>query len=124
VNWVGRPIPRLEDPVLLTGHGRFVADVAQGAAAIRFVRSPIARGRIVGIEIPDDLPPGVRVITTHDLADVRPIRPLLHRPDYVPIDQPVLAASRVKFVGDAIAAVVAPSPEHAEDIAELVFAEI
>ena len=63
MNWVGRPIPRLEDPVLLIGEGRFVADIAQGAAAIRFVRSPIARGRIEGIEIPD-LPQGVRVVTS------------------------------------------------------------
>jgi carbon-monoxide dehydrogenase large subunit len=124
VSWVGRPIPRLEDPVLLTGQARFVADTAQGAAAVRFVRSPIARGRIVGIEIPDHLPAGARVITAADLADVRPIRPLLHRPDYVPIDQPILACARVNYVGEPIAAVVAPTREMAEDIAELVFVDI
>ncbi len=124
MSWVGRPIPRLEDPVLLTGHGRFVADVAQGAAAVRFVRSPIARGRITGIDIPDDLPAGVRVITAADLGDVRPIRPLLHRPDYVPIAQPALAVERVNHVGEPVAAVLAPSPAQAEDIAELVFVEI
>jgi carbon-monoxide dehydrogenase large subunit len=123
VSWVGRPIPRLEDPVLLTGHGRFVADIAQGAAAVRFVRSPIARGRILDIDIPD-LPAGVRVITASDLGDVRPIRPLLHRPDYVPIAQPALAGARVNHVGEPIAAVVAANPEQAEDIAELVFVEI
>ncbi|MGH6919362.1 MAG: xanthine dehydrogenase family protein molybdopterin-binding subunit, partial [Geminicoccaceae bacterium] len=123
MSWVGRPIPRLEDPVLLTGRGRFVADLAQGAAAVRFVRSPIARGRILDVDIPD-LPAGVRVITAKDLGDVRPIRPLLHRPDYVPIAQPALACARVNHVGEPIAAVVAPSPEQAEDIAELVFVEI
>ena len=120
----GRPLPRLEDPVLLTGNGRFVADLARGAAAVRFVRSPIARGRITGIEVPDDLPPGVRVITAADLADVRPIRPLLHRPDYVPVGQPALAGSRVNHVGEPIAAVLAPSREQAEDVAELVFVEL
>jgi aerobic carbon-monoxide dehydrogenase large subunit len=124
VSWVGRPIPRFEDPVLLTGQGRFVADVAQGAKAVRFVRSPIARGRILEVEIPDDLPAGVRVITAKDLGEVRPIRPLLHRPDYVPIAQPILAAARVNHVGEPIAAVVAPSPEQAEDVAELVFVDI
>jgi aerobic carbon-monoxide dehydrogenase large subunit len=123
VSWVGRPIPRLEDPVLLTGNGRFVADLVKGAAAVRFVRSPIARGRIRAIDVPD-LPAGVRVITAEDLGEVRPIRPLLHRPDYVPVAQPVLAAARVNHVGEPIAAVVAPSPEQAEDIAELVFVEI
>jgi aerobic carbon-monoxide dehydrogenase large subunit len=110
--------------VLLIGQGRFVADVAQGAAAVRFVRSPIARGRIVGIELPDDLPAGARVITAADLADVRPICPLLQRPDYVPIDQPILAGVRVNYVGEPIAAVVAATPEMAEDIAELVFVDI
>jgi aerobic carbon-monoxide dehydrogenase large subunit len=123
VSWVGRPIPRLEDPVLLTGNGRFVADLVKGAAAVRFVRSPIARGRIRAIDVPD-LPAGVRVITAEDLGEVRPIRPLLHRPDYVPVAQPVLAAARVNHVGEPIAAVAAPSPEQAEDIAELVFVEI
>ncbi len=124
MSWVGRPIPRLEDPVLLTGHGRFVADVAQGAAAVRFVRSPIARGRILEIDVPDDLPAGVRVITAQDLGDVQPIRPLLHRPDYVPIAQPILAGERVSYVGEPIVAVVAPGPEQAEDIADQVFVEI
>jgi carbon-monoxide dehydrogenase large subunit len=123
MNWVGRPIPRLEDPALLVGHGRFVADLVQGAAAVRFVRSPIASGRIEGIEIPD-LPPGAHVVTAQDLADVKPIRPLLHRPDYVPIAQPILAATRVRYVGEPIAAVVAATPAQAEDIAELVFVDI
>jgi carbon-monoxide dehydrogenase large subunit len=124
LSWVGRPIPRLEDPALVTGQGRFVADLAHGAAAVRFVRSPIARGRILGIDIPDDLPAGVRVITAEDLGEVRPIRPLLHRPDYVPVAQPALAATRVNHVGEPIAAVVAPTPAQAEDVAELVFVEI
>ncbi|MGH6944823.1 MAG: xanthine dehydrogenase family protein molybdopterin-binding subunit, partial [Geminicoccaceae bacterium] len=123
MSWVGRPIPRLEDPALLTGQGRFVADVAEGAAAIRFVRSPIARGRIVEIEIPD-LPAGAQVITAADLGGVRPICPLLGRPDYVPIAQPILAADRVNYVGEPIAAVVAPSAAAAEDIAETVFVDI
>ena len=109
--------------MLLIGEGRFVADIAQGAAAIRFVRSPIARGRIEGIEIPD-LPPGVHVVTAKDLDGVRPIRPLLHRADYVPIAQPILAGDRVNYVGEPIAAVVAATPEQAEDIAELVFVDI
>ena len=123
MSWVGRSIRRLEDPALLAGEGRFVADLARGAAAIRFVRSPVARGRIAGIEIPD-LPPGAHVVTAQDLAGVQPIRPLLHRPDYVPVAQPILAGTRVHHVGEPIAAVVAATPAQAEDIAELVFVDI
>ena len=124
MSWVGRPMPRLEDPVLLTGHGRFIADVAQGAAAVRFVRSPIARGRIVGIEHAGGSAGGRARDHRRRSRRRRPIRPLLHRPDYVPIAQPMLAGERVNYVGEPIAAVIAPTPREAEDIAELVFVDI
>ena len=44
--------------------------------------------------------------------------PMLHKFNYVPIAQPILAGDVVRFVGEPIAAVVAPSREAAEDIAE------
>ena len=118
--WVGRSIPRLEDPALVTGRGRFTADIALGAAVINFVRSPIACGRIVEIQSPD----GAMVITAADLEGVRPIRPILHRKDYVPIAQPVLARDRVRYVGEPIAAVIASSAAAAEDLAEQVRIDI
>jgi carbon-monoxide dehydrogenase large subunit len=120
VSWVCRPIPRLEDPALVTGRGRFVADLAAGAAALRFVRSPIACGRIARIGRPE----GATVFTAADLAGVQPIRPLLHRPDYVAIEQPVLAADRVRYVGEPVAAVIAASTAEAEDLAEQVVVEL
>ena len=46
------------------------------------------------------------VFTAADLAGVKPIRPMLHRPDYVPVAQPALAAGRVNFLGEAVAVVV------------------
>ena len=118
--WVGQSLLRLEDPPLLTGDGRFVADLAVNASFLRFVRSPIAHGRIVSIDGPDS----VTMFTADDLADVRPVRPLLHRDDYRPVDQPVLARGKVRFVGEPVAVVVAGSPEEAEDAAEQVFVEI
>lgn len=114
MNWVGRRLPRYEDPVLLRGDGRFVADLARGALAMRFVRSPVARGTIRDITVP----PGARVITAADLAEVKPLCPRLLRPDFVPIAQPVLATGRVTYVGEPIAAVIADSAAAAEDIAE------
>jgi carbon-monoxide dehydrogenase large subunit len=119
VSWIGRPIPRFEDPALVTGRGRFVADLAAGSAALHFVRSPIACGRITGIRRPS----GASVLTASDLAGVRPIRPLLHRPDYVAIEQPVLASDRVRYVGEPVAAVIAGSAAEAEDLAEQVAVE-
>ncbi len=120
MNWVGRAHKRVEDPSLLSGQARFVADIAIGHRAVRFVRSPFASGRILGI----GKPPGAIVITAADLADVKPITPLLHKFDYIAIDQPILAGSRVCYVGQAIAAVVADTPEQAEDLAEQVEVDI
>jgi len=120
MNWVGRRLPRYEDPVLLRGDGRFVADLARGALAMRFVRSPVARGTIRDITAP----PGARVITAADLAEVKPLCPRLLRPDFVPIAQPVLATERVTYVGEPIAAVIAESAAAAEDIAEQVAVDI
>ncbi|WP_315836304.1 xanthine dehydrogenase family protein molybdopterin-binding subunit [Bradyrhizobium prioriisuperbiae] len=120
MNWIGRSLPRLEDPALLKGGGSYVADRISGAAAVRFVRSPIARGTILAIEIP----PGATVFTGRDLPEVKPIRPILHRPDYVAIGQPVLPVDRISFSGQAVAVVVADDPALAEDIADAVFVDI
>ncbi len=115
LKWVGRAIRRLEDPALVTGRGRFTADLP-AAHWVRFVRSPVAAGTLTGIF----LPPGATVITAADLKGVKKIIPMLHKFNYRPVGQPILADGAVRFVGELIAAVVAPSEEEAEDIADLV----
>jgi aerobic carbon-monoxide dehydrogenase large subunit len=119
MTWVGRAIRRLEDPALVTGRGRFTADLP-AAHWVRFVRSPVASGRIVAIEAP----PGALVVRAEDLAGVRPLRPMLHKFNYRPIAQPLLAKDVVRFVGEPIAAAVAASPAEAEDVADGVKVEI
>src|SRR5580692_5032448 len=119
MKWVGRAIRRLEDPALVAGRGRFTGDL-NAALWVRFVRSPVASGRIVGITAPD----GARIYRAADLGGVRPIRPMLHKFNYQPIEQPILAVDVVRFAGEPIAAVVASSPAEAEDIAEAVAIEI
>ncbi len=118
-HWVGRSIRRLEDPALVRGRGHFTAD-NPARFWVRFVRSPVAAGRIRRISAPD----GARLITAADLDGVAPIRPILHKFGYVPIAQPVLARDVVRYAGEAIAAIVADSEELAEDIAERVEIEI
>jgi carbon-monoxide dehydrogenase large subunit len=83
------------------------------------VRSPVAAGRIVKITAPD----GITVIRARDLS-ARPIRPMLHKYNYRPIEQPILAQDVVRFVGEPIAAVFAPTPAQAEDAADRVEIEI
>ena len=117
--WVGRAIRRVEDPALLAGRGCFTADLP-AALKVRFVRSPVAAGRIERLTIPD----GANVVTAADLAAVKPITPALHKFGYVPIAQPVLASGCVRFVGEPIAAAVAASEAQAEDIADAVSVDI
>ena len=117
--WAGRALRRFEDPSLVRGQGRFTADLPS-VFAVRFVRSAVAAGNIAAIRIPA----GARVITAKDLADVKPILPMLHKFDYKPIGQPVLADGVVRFVGEPIAAVVATTKEEAEDIADDVSVDI
>jgi carbon-monoxide dehydrogenase large subunit len=119
MKWVGRAMRRLEDPALVTGRGRFTADLP-AQHYVRFVRSPVASGRIVGITAPA----GARIFCAADLSGVRPIRPMLHKFNYQAIEQPILAKDLVRFVGEPIAAVVAPTSAAAEDIAEAVEIEI
>ena len=117
--WVGRSLRRVEDPALLTGRGRFTADLS-AAHRVRFVRSSVAAGRIENITIPEN----ANVFTAADLAAVKPISPALHKFGYIPVAQPVLASGFVRFVGEPIAAVVAASEAQAEDIADSVSIEI
>jgi len=113
--WVGRAIRRLEDPALVAGLGRFTADLP-AARWVRFLRSPVAAGRIENIEAPA----GALVVTAASLKGVKPIKPMLHKFNYKPIAQPVLASEVVRFVGEPVAVVVAASKEAAEDLADRV----
>src|SRR5437764_8966988 len=88
--WVGRAIRRLEDPALVTGQGRFTADLP-AAKWVRFMRSSVASGRILRIVAP----PGATILTAADVAAVKPIRPMLHTFNYVPTSQTILASDIV-----------------------------
>jgi len=117
--WVGRAIRRLEDPALVTGRGRFTADLP-ATYWVRFVRSPVASGRIAAVKAPRN----TRMFCAADLQGTRSIQPMLHKFNYQPIEQPLLATDVVRFVGEPIAAVVASSPAEAEDLADSVDVDI
>ena len=118
-HWVGRAILRREDKALVAGDGRFTADLV-APRQVRFVRSPVAAGRLLGVTAPA----GASVFTATDLAGVVPIRPMIDKFGYVPIAQTVLAQDVVRFCGEAVAAVVAATEAEAEDLAEQVVLDI
>jgi CO/xanthine dehydrogenase Mo-binding subunit len=126
--FVGRSVPRLEDRPLLTGQGRFAADISfLGQWTMRVVRSPVAHGKINSIDTSVALAlPGVRAVWTH--ADVAHLPPIGFRLTGLktldPYRQPVLAINTVRYVGEPIAVVFADDQYVAEDAADLIELEI
>jgi CO/xanthine dehydrogenase Mo-binding subunit len=122
--FIGLSVPRLEDRPLLTGQGRFAADISfPGQWAMRMVRSPVAHGRIKAINAADALAlPGVHAVWTH--ADVAHLPPIGFRltglKSLEPYRQPVLAREYVRYVGEPVAVVFADDAYVAEDAAEMV----
>jgi carbon-monoxide dehydrogenase large subunit len=122
--FVGRSVPRLEDRPLLTGQGRFAADISfPGQWHMRVVRSPVAHGKIRAIAADAARAlPGVHAIWTH--ADVAHIPNIPFRltglKTLEPYQQPVLARDVVRYVGEPVAVVFAENAYLAEDAAELV----
>src|SRR5580700_4439779 len=122
--YIGKSVPRLEDRPLVTGRGRFVADISfPHQLHMRLARSAVAHGRIVAIDTAAAraVLGVVAVWTAADIADVPPIDFREGRIEKLePYRQPVLATERVRYVGEPVAAVFATSPYVAEDAADLV----
>ncbi|MEF2070587.1 xanthine dehydrogenase family protein molybdopterin-binding subunit [Consotaella aegiceratis] len=125
---IGQSLKRLEDRDLLLGKGRFAADInVKGQLHMRVVRSPIAFGRILGIDIEEAAAlDGVAAVWTGaDIADLPPIDFRMTRIQGLePYRQLVLARDYVRYVGEPVAVVFAVDPYVAEDAAELVFCDI
>ncbi len=126
--FIGRPVTRLEDRPLLTGRGRFAADVSfAGQWHMRVVRSNFAHGRLRAIDTNAALAlPGVHAIWTGaDIADIPPIDFRLTRvAGLEPYRQRLLTSDVVRYVGEPVAVVFADDPYLAEDAAEFVVLDI
>ena len=138
---IGKPTLRREDPRLITGAGRYSDDVSlPGQAYACMVRSPHAHARILSIDGTDagKLPGVIAVLTGREaLADgLRPIphRPVPTNPHEVPLESrdgsaffiaphPLLPVDRARFVGEAVAMVIAETAAAARDAAERVVVE-
>jgi carbon-monoxide dehydrogenase large subunit len=125
---VGAPVARLEDVPLVTGRGLFAADVTfPDMLHMRVVRSPVAHGRIVKVDTSAarSAPGVVAVWTIDDIADLPPIDFRDDRVEpLIPYRQPLLARSRVRYVGEPVAVVFADNPYQAEDAAEQITLDI
>jgi aerobic carbon-monoxide dehydrogenase large subunit len=123
VKFVGDRYLRKEDPRLLTGRGRYVGDIAlPGMLHVVLLRSPHAHARVhrVDADRARAHPGVVDVVTFAELGaagrafPIVPPHPELRGHNFGP-----LAGDRVRFVGEAVAAVVADSRYAAEDARDL-----
>jgi len=115
---VGRPTPRVEGELKVTGKAQYSADLKlPNILWGRCLRSPISYGRIKSIDIGKALrAPGVKaVITGKDVAGLR-----IGRCIY---DTPVVADGVVRFIGEKVAAVAAETKLAAEQALELIEVE-
>ena len=122
---IGAPVKRVEDPRLITGAARFLDDVRlTGLAHVAVLRSPYAHARIRGIDTSAAAAaPGVLgVYTGKDFEHLSPL-PCAWQAGGVEnhVATPrALEIDKVTFTGAAVAAVVAETPEAAEEALGLV----
>jgi aerobic carbon-monoxide dehydrogenase large subunit len=127
--WVGRALPRAEDERFVKGEAKYAGDLKlPDMLHAAFVRSMYAHGRIVSVDTDAArVMPGVyAVLTAADVDGLVDPFPIVagEGAEIVPVMHPVLAADRVRYVGQPVALVVAETPELAEDAAEYVLVEV
>ncbi|MCG8354691.1 MAG: molybdopterin-dependent oxidoreductase, partial [Kiloniellales bacterium] len=127
--WFGAKFSRKEDHRLITGRGRYIADIdAPGMLHLIFVRSQVAHAKIKSIDTSKAkaMPGVVAVITGDDIKDEIEALPQAVVVPNMPAKYPKhwpLAVGKVRFHGDALAAVVARDHYVAEDAAESIEVE-
>ncbi len=119
----GQNVPRKEDRRLVQGQGVFVDDVKRhGMGYIHFVRSPYAHAHISSIDVSkaEEIKGVYGTLTGEEVASLTDpffqisSVPGAHLKDFA------LAVGKVRYVGEAIVAVVAETRELARDASELV----
>ncbi|MGC9398744.1 MAG: xanthine dehydrogenase family protein molybdopterin-binding subunit [Anaerolineae bacterium] len=108
--YIGKHSRRLDAVEKVTGRARFVGDYYfPNMLHARVLRSPLPHARIVKLDVTPalEVPGVIAAITSEDFVD--------HGSYGFPIaDNYILAHERVRYVGEAIAAVAAETPEAAE----------
>lgn len=135
---VGARVRRKEDPRLITGSSAYVDDIQLPRMTyLAIARSPYAHGVLNGVDASaaEALPGVVTVLTAADLEKILPNFETEAKgetgaeEDEVTDEIPVppilpLARSKVRYVGEPVAAVIAESRAIAEDAIELVDIDI
>jgi len=112
---IGASVLRKEDDRFLRGRGQYVGDFRlAGTREIAFLRSPVAHARLRRINIPPKFRSAV--FTAEDLKGVKPIVSAPPLRGFKFSVEPILAADKLRYVGEMVALCVANSRAEAEDI--------
>jgi 2-furoyl-CoA dehydrogenase large subunit len=124
--WQGQNVPRKEDKRLTQGEGVFVDDVKRhGMGYIHFVRAPYAHAHITSIDVSkaEEIKGVYGTLTGEEVAaQTDPFFQIASEPGGKIADY-ALAVGKVRYVGEAVVAVVAETRELARDASELVEVE-
>ena len=133
VEGIGASVVRKEDKRFITGKGRYTDDIRlHGMTHAHFVRSPHAHAKVVRIDTAAALkkPGVVAVLTGQQLVDDKVGNLIcgwmIHSKDGSPMNMgawPAMAPETVRFVGQAVAVVIAETKNQARDGAEAVAVE-
>lgn len=122
---IGRREVRLEDQVLLSGAGKYLADLeVPGCAFVAFARSSVAHAEVRSVDLSAARAmPGVLAAFSAadlDVPDIPPPALPGGRVDGTLLGRPLLARGRVRYVGEPVAALIVERAGLAEDAVELV----
>ena len=127
---VGQPVPRFEDPRLLTGGGRYMDDNQMPNETRAYIlRSPYAHAKILSMDLTAaKAAPGVVEILTgqdyindgHGALKCSPVQKQRDGSRMFEPDNPPLVDNEVKMVGDYVALIIAETIDQAKDAAELI----
>src|SRR2546428_7946691 len=115
--YIGARVPRKEDPRLITGEGLFTDDVTlPGMVYVSLVRSPHAHARIRRIDTAaaKKEPGVVAVLTGKDLEATGVLPVFISVPKQSTSKHMPIATDKVRYAGDAVAAVVAETRDAAK----------
>ena len=127
--YIGSAVERREDLRFVRGRGEYVDDLnPDGVLHAVILRSAVAHGRIASIDASAalNIDRVHAVITARDMPGGPPViamrlQPL---PEFKPFEQPVIAADKVRYVGEPIAVVLAASVAIGEDALDHIAVDI
>ena len=130
VEGIGASVVRKEDKRFITGKGRYVDDIKMvGLTHAHFVRSPHAHAKVKGIDSAEamKMPGVIAVLTGQQIVDDKVGNLIcgwaITSKDGSPMKMgawPAMAPETVRFVGQAVAVVIAETKNQARDAAEAV----